>query len=148
VIARAARIAAAITCALAAICNPASATETSAEQNTQRVRHDYLLSCAGCHRFDGSGSGRVPALYDTARILTLPGGREYLASVPGVAQAPLGDERLAALLNWVLVEFGGADEIVPYRAAEISSLRSHPLRAPREARARITHTTTPAQPSR
>lgn len=86
----------------------------------------------------------MPTLHDTGRLLLLPGGREYLASVPGVAQAPLGDERLAALLNWVLEEFGGADDIVPYQPAEISRLRSRPLRAPREMRDRITHTTTSA----
>jgi mono/diheme cytochrome c family protein len=132
--------------ALAITCTTAAAVETSVGENIRRVQHDYLLSCAGCHRFDGSGSGRVPALYDTAHLLTLPGGREYLASVPGVAQAPLSDERLAALLNWVIEEFGGADDIRPYEAAEISGLRSRPLRAPRETRDQITQNTTPSGP--
>ena len=132
--------------ALAVTCTTASAIETSVEENVRRVQHDYLLSCAGCHRFDGSGSGRVPALYDTAHLLTLPGGREYLASVPGVAQAPLSDERLAALLNWVIEEFGGAEGIVPYEVAEISGLRNRPLRAPRETRDHITQATTSSHP--
>ena len=34
-------------------------------------------------------------------LLATPAGRAYLVRVPGVAQAPLDDERLAALLNWV-----------------------------------------------
>ena len=78
------------------------------------------------------------------------GAREHvlrnLASVPGVAQAPLSDERLAALLNWVIEEFGGAEGIVPYEVAEISGLRNRPLRAPRETRDHITQATTSSHP--
>ena len=59
---------------------------------------DYTLNCEGCHRADGTGTpGSVPALRDSvARFLAAPGGREYLARVPGVAQAPLEDAALAA----------------------------------------------------
>jgi mono/diheme cytochrome c family protein len=104
-----------------------------------RVAHDYLLSCAGCHRFDGSGAKDVPSLYETGRLAALPGGREYLASVPGAAQAPLDDERLAAVLTWILTEFGDAQDIAPYGADEVAALRSRPLRAPRAERLRITN---------
>lgn len=102
-----------------------------------RVQHDYLLSCAGCHRFDGQGSGDVPSLDETFKLLSLPGGRAYLAGVPGVAQAPLDDERLADLLNWVIKEFGGGDEFEPYRTEEVGQLRAEPLRSPREVRAAL-----------
>ncbi|HXZ85471.1 MAG TPA: hypothetical protein VEI82_08275, partial [Myxococcota bacterium] len=63
---------------------------------------DYALHCQGCHLADGRATpGSVPALMGTvARLARVPGGRDYMARVPGVAQAPLGDAELAALLNW------------------------------------------------
>ena len=93
---------------------------------------DYTLECAGCHRADGSGTpGSVPALRDSvARILAAPGGREYLARVPGVAQAPLDDAALAAVLNWVLEHFDGAHVpagFAPYTPEEVARLRTQPL---------------------
>jgi hypothetical protein len=70
-------------------------------------------------------------------VLAVPGGREYLARVPGVAQAPLSDVRLAALLNWLLAELGGAPPVSPYTAAEVGALRAAPLRDPVAARAAL-----------
>jgi hypothetical protein len=96
--------------------------------------HDFLLNCAGCHRFDGSGSERVPSLYDVGRIVSMPGGREYLARVPGVAQAPIDDERLAALLNWLLRRFGDTVAAPTYGAAEVGRLRRRPFTDPGAAR--------------
>jgi mono/diheme cytochrome c family protein len=98
---------------------------------------DFVLNCAGCHKFDGSGSARVPVLTEMGRVLAVPGGREYLARVPGVAQAPLSDARLAALLNWLLAELGGAPPASPYTAAEVGALRAAPLRDPVAARAAL-----------
>jgi hypothetical protein len=95
------------------------------------------LSCAGCHRFDGSGSNVVPSLHDVGRIAGLPGGREYLARVPGVAQAPLDDARLAALLNWVALRFGSSALERPFEAHEIGHLRRSPLTDPIAARAAL-----------
>jgi cytochrome c551/c552 len=93
---------------------------------------DYTLECAGCHRADGTGTpGSVPALRDSvARFLAVPGGRDYLARVPGAAQAPLDDAALAAVLNWMLDHFDAAN--VPagfsrYTAEEVGPLRAHPL---------------------
>jgi len=93
---------------------------------------DYTLECAGCHRADGAGTpGSVPALRDSvARFLAVPGGREYLARVPGVAQAPLDDAALAAVLGWLLVEFDRAHVpagFVAYTAEEVGRLRKQPL---------------------
>lgn len=93
---------------------------------------DYTLECAGCHRADGSGTpGSVPALRDSvARFLAVPQGREYLARVPGAAQAPLDDAALAAVLNWMLGHFDGAHvpaAFVPYTAEEVGRLRKQPL---------------------
>jgi hypothetical protein len=60
----------------------------------------------------------------------VPGGREVLAQVPGVAQAPLDDAALAAVLNWVLRRFGGAEvpaDFAPYTPEEVATLRRRPL---------------------
>jgi len=93
---------------------------------------DYTLNCEGCHRADGAGTpGSVPALRDSvARFLAAPGGREYLARVPGVAQAGLDDTALAAVLNWLLEHFDHAhvpSGFAPYSADEVGRLRKQPL---------------------
>lgn len=93
----------------------------------------WVLNCQGCHRADGSGSAQTaPALAGSvARFTGVPGGREYLVRVPGVATAPLADPQLAELLNWVLLRFDAADlspAFQPYSAGEIAALRRYPLR--------------------
>src|SRR5262245_14933277 len=93
---------------------------------------DYTLNCEGCHRADGTGTpGSVPALRGSvARVLAAPGGREYLSRVPGVAQAPLDDAALAAVLNWMLDRFDRAHVpagFTPYTADEVGRLRKQPL---------------------
>ena len=93
---------------------------------------EYALNCQGCHRADGTGTGEsVPPLVNSvARFLGVPGGRESLVQVPGVAQAPLDDATLAAVMNWMLEKFDHAHVpagFVPYDAAEIGRLRTKPL---------------------
>jgi mono/diheme cytochrome c family protein len=129
-----------VTRALIAALAGVIAFATSPANATPPVEEDYLLSCAGCHRMDGRGvPGVVPSLEETRRLAGLAGGREYLARVPGVAQAPLSDARLARLLNWVIAEFGRAEDAggpqpAAYTAAEIGPLRRDPLRDPAAAR--------------
>ncbi len=103
----------------------------AARANAADPRVDYMLQCQGCHRADGSGSpGAVPDLRGSlARFLTVPGGREYLVRVPGAAQSTLSDERLAALLDWMIREFGPAEvaaQLDPYRAEEVARWRAQP----------------------
>ena len=69
--------------------------------------------------------------------MTIPGGRQYLASVPGVAQAPLDDADLAALLNWILTEFSPPATAQPYQASELHALRATPNRNPNRTRAAL-----------
>jgi hypothetical protein len=93
----------------------------------------WVLNCQGCHRADATGSvDTTPALAGmVAKFTRVPGGREYLARVPGVATAPLPDAELAELLNWMLWRFDGADldaQFRPYTAEEVGALRSRPLR--------------------
>jgi len=103
-----------------------------AAEGTSGPALDYAVTCQGCHRADGAGTpGTVPALAGSVgRFLRVPGGREFLVRVPGVAQAPLDDVALAAVLNWMLERFGRDDapeDFVPYGAAEVGRLRRSPL---------------------
>ena len=93
---------------------------------------NYRLQCEGCHLADGVATpGKVPALAGSvARFLRVPEGRAYLASVPGVANAALGDADLAALLDWTLRRFDAADlppDFAPYSAEEVHRWRAAPL---------------------
>jgi hypothetical protein len=93
---------------------------------------DYALECQGCHGVDGAGTpGSVPPLAGSvADFLRVPGGREFLVRVPGVAQAPLGDAALAAVINWMLDRFDKADVpagFVAYTGDEVGRLRRSPL---------------------
>jgi cytochrome c553 len=103
---------------------------------------NFELQCMGCHQRDGSGQpGRVPSLRRTFRVMSgLPQGREYVLRVPGVAQAPLSDSDLAALLNWMareLTDWGSTDSPRDYAAAEVRRARSHPLANVKVTRARV-----------
>lgn len=92
----------------------------------------YMMECQGCHLADGSGgTTSMPTLQDhVARFLGVPGGREYLVQVPGVALSSLSDEDTATVLNWMLAKFGPiewAQRYAPYTALEVAALRKQPL---------------------
>ena len=96
---------------------------------------DYLLHCSACHGPGGEGTpGVTPTLHGAGELLDTAGGRSYLARVPGVAQAPLSDARLARLLNWVLERYSGRAPSPPYSPGEVGGLRKNPLRDPVAAR--------------
>lgn len=107
------------------------------------ARADFAFRCKGCHGFAGEGTpGHVPRLDGFVGYFTqVDGGRDYLMRVPGVARAKLDDERLAAVLNWMLEVYGGeavAPDFAPYTAAEVGLARRQPLTAEREeTRARL-----------
>jgi len=109
----------------------------------ERARIDYMLKCQGCHHPDGSGNAvnTPPLAGEVAKFLSVPGGREFLGRVPGVASTDLDDERLADLLNWSLYRFDAAHlpaGFTPYTPAELGALRHTPLRLERaEMRARL-----------
>ncbi|WP_235927676.1 c-type cytochrome [Sandarakinorhabdus rubra] len=103
-----------------------------------QARVDYMLKCQGCHQPDGAGNAiNTPPLAGTvARFLTAPGGRQFVARVPGVAMVDLDDVRLAQLLNWTLQRFDASHlpaGFTPYTPAEIATLRRQPLRLDRAA---------------
>lgn len=93
---------------------------------------DWMLHCRGCHGVDGAGiDDAVPRLAgEVARLLAVPGGREFLIRVPGVAQSELDDARLAALLTWMVRRFGPSEiarAAAPFAAGEVAALRRRPL---------------------
>jgi mono/diheme cytochrome c family protein len=102
-------------------------------ENAQRAWQNWTLNCQGCHRLDGGGSdATAPGIAGTvAKFLRVPGGREYLIRVPGVATSPLSDADLAEVVNWMLWRFDKEHvpaSFRPYTAAEVAPLRARPLR--------------------
>ncbi len=120
-----------------------TSTDMPGVRNSGQAHIDYILKCQGCHRPDGGGDrfSNPPMGGVVARFLSVPGGREYLGRVPGVATTDLGDARLADLLNWTLYRFDRANlpaGFKPYGASEIRRLRQSPLRVEAAAtRARL-----------
>lgn len=111
--------------------------------NPRQAHQDYILKCQGCHRPDGNGDDRSnpPIRGVVSRFLSVPGGREFIGQVPGVATVDLDDRRLAELVNWTLHTFDAEHlprDFRPYSAEEIAALRRNPLRLERVAtRARL-----------
>ncbi len=104
--------------------------------NPARARVDYMLKCQGCHHPDGGGNlvNTPPLRGEVAKFLAVPGGREFLGRVPGVASTDLDDVRLAELLNWTLYTFDRQHlpaGFQPYSSGELAKLRKAPLRLER-----------------
>ncbi|MFV0275636.1 MAG: c-type cytochrome [Parahaliea sp.] len=97
----------------------------------RQAQFDYQLHCQGCHSPDGAGADTVPRLKGHVGLfLGSTSGREYLVRVPGSAISALDDERLAGVLNWIVLEFAGdslADDFRPYSAEEVGQSRRRPL---------------------
>jgi hypothetical protein len=95
-------------------------------------RQNYILMCQGCHLPDASGSpGVVPRMNNfVANFLHVDGGREFIVQVPGSANAPINDQELADVLNWMLENFSQKqipENFVPYSSEEVGKLRRKPL---------------------
>ena len=98
-----------------------------------RARQNWILSCQGCHRASATGTPQTtPSMAGfVGQFLQVPGGREYLAQVPGVATANLSDSELAEVLNWLLFRFDPTNipaDFTPYTSIEVGQLRQTPLR--------------------
>ncbi|HEX6137475.1 MAG TPA: cytochrome c [Casimicrobiaceae bacterium] len=96
-------------------------------------RQHYVLNCAGCHQFDGSGSRahEIPNMRGAVgNFLRLPEGRAFLVQVPGTSNSRLSDAEIATLLNWMVAEFSREQippDFTPYTPAEVTRLRHRPL---------------------
>lgn len=97
---------------------------------TDGAMKDYMLNCAGCHRFDGKGAERlgIPDFRDSIGVFThLERGRQYMIRVPGAAQSRLSDERLAQVLNWIVARYDtghAAQPYAPFTAEEVGKVRT------------------------
>lgn len=101
---------------------------------------DYLLHCSGCHMPDGSGHAPVvPTLHDViGRILAKPEGRDYVVRVPGVSQAPISDQKLTEVINWMLSEWNSStlpQGFTPLTVREVAHSRAKLLADPLRYRA-------------
>jgi hypothetical protein len=98
---------------------------------TDDVTQNYTLFCAGCHAENGRGlAHKVPRLAGRLGLyLGVPGGREFVLRVPGVANSQLDDARLAAVMNHVVQRFAPdvAATLAPFTAAEVHVARQRPL---------------------
>jgi len=134
---------AAMLCTLASAAASSGARPIKAADMAQakRIEVDYALHCQGCHLPDGSGSaGKVPDLRQSlAHFLRVPGGREFLVQVPGVATSRLDDAGTARLLNWMVETMGGGlpCTVQPFTAEEVGNLRKAWLRKAGPVRARL-----------
>ena len=108
-----------------------SAQSFATEVNAARAKFNYQMLCQGCHTPDGSGFKDVPKIKDyIGHFLSTPEGRDYLVRVPGSANSALNDAELAEVLNWMIVEMGGASvpaNMKQYSAKEVGQLRKHSL---------------------
>ena len=84
---------------------------TAAARAEQDSRTLYALHCMGCHQRHGEGHGTVPELRGfVGNFLKVPGGREFLVQVPGVAQSGLTDDEINSLTEMGLLVPDGIDE--------------------------------------
>jgi hypothetical protein len=116
---------------------------------------DYMLHCMGCHGTQAQGvPGKVPPLANTlSRFMRTAEGRNYILRVPGAANSALSDQQLAAVLNWLAVQFdasAAAGNLAPFTSEEVARLRHKPLisvLAARSAVVRDLAATGPAPPA-
>jgi hypothetical protein len=94
----------------------------------------------GCHGALGATVDEVPQLRGRAGYFArTAAGRAYLAQVPGVARAPLSNDRVAALLNWLLLNYSARElpqGFVPFTEEEVSALRKMDI-VPTTVRAQV-----------
>lgn len=94
------------------------------------ARFNYLLRCSGCHDQDGSGLPKagIPAL--PGYIDAFAGdeqGRTYIVHVPGVSSTGLNSAEIAAVLNYVIDQWGDPSRIKPFTEAEVERRQAEPV---------------------
>ncbi|MGK9231770.1 cytochrome c [Inquilinus limosus] len=102
-------------------------------QDARPAHIDYMLKCSGCHGADGSGSpergipdfrGYVDGFARTEK------GRIYVMHVPGVVNSSLSNDRIAAVMNYVIASFGAPATrpgVQPFTPEEVDRLRAAPV---------------------
>lgn len=100
--------------------------------HAESPRIDYLLYCGGCHLEDGRGAPpEVPDLTQAlGDLVQFDEGRAYLVQVPGSFQAPISDERLSAVLNWMVASYRRGLAFEPFSGEEVARYRQQLLSDP------------------
>jgi len=109
----------------------AAMTSAQASQPMTAGQVNYMLQCQGCHKANGAGFGEsVPDLRIVGRqLLAVPAGRQFYVSVPGSSNAPLSNQQLAEVLNFIIADILGdkddqADSLSRFTEEEIARYRS------------------------
>lgn len=105
------------------------------------VQSDYVEHCGGCHGIQGvSSPARVPRLRGkVGYFLCTRQSRAYLLRLPNVALSSLDDDRLAATMNFIVFQLGGASanaQAARFTADEVANERKHSLSGASLVRAR------------
>ena len=82
-----------------------------ASANNLTAGTDYVLRCSGCHGTDGSGheAAGIPDFRNQVGVFAEDNeGRTYLLHVPGVVNSSLDNDRIAAVLNYIMRTWAGA----------------------------------------
>lgn len=107
----------------------AAAFETDAPiVNPARAERNWIMNCRGCHgvHAEGSPGGAPPMRGVIDGFIRTEQGRAYLGRVPGVANAPLSDDDLSDVLNWMLSTFlceAPPTDFKYFDASEVGALR-------------------------
>ncbi|MEM6936233.1 MAG: hypothetical protein AAF552_07230 [Pseudomonadota bacterium] len=118
------------------------AVGAGSKADDHRAKINYMLYCQGCHLPAAEGlADKVPKMSGFVGYFThSEEGRRFLIQVPGSATAPVNDEQLAELMNWILRTYS-ADELAkdfePYTLAEVAELRQSPDTDPAARRQKI-----------
>ena len=110
--------------AVAAFAALAAGTAAAGERSPRAI---YVLRCSGCHLPDGAGlpSAGIPPLKGFIdSFVRDEDGRTYVVHVPGVAGSGLDDRATAAVLNYVMAQWGAPAAARPFTADEVARRRS------------------------
>lgn len=118
-----------------------SSSKAEPTRSLNPVQSDYVEHCGGCHGIQGvSSPARVPRLRGkVGYFLCTRQSRAYLLRLPNVALSSLDDDRLAATMNFIVFQLGGASanaQAARFTADEVARERKHSLSGASLVRAR------------
>jgi hypothetical protein len=103
------------------------ALTAAASERSPRV--NYILRCAGCHGIEGAGTiiGGVPSFHGSVSDLANDdAGRTYVLNVPGVLGTSLTDSEIAAVMTYVVDNWGG-EPAPAFSPEEVALRRATPV---------------------
>jgi cytochrome c553 len=101
-----------------------------AQASDHSARFNYMLRCAGCHTESGEGLPHAGIPQFPGYIDAFAGddeGRTYMMHVPGVVGSSLSDAQIAAVLNYVVKNWGDLAAVAPFTAEEVGVRRAKPM---------------------